>query len=289
MVQFLKRHSLAAGLFLMFAFTWPIDLGTAAYSRGLIKFQIPEILALLVGYGIVIATLLITAIISGRAGVGALLRRFLIWRVRWGWYVVALFLAPALMLMAIALSSVFTRTRPDFSQYFGRQIFGPEISPLVLVLPFFLFSMFTNGEEIGWRGFALPRLQERRSALVASLILGAIWAFWHLPKYWMVGTTLGGGKDLSQFAVDSVKVLAQAILYTWLFNNTKGSLLLMTLFHASWNAAWVFLPMGNVGLAEPVIYWLAALTIVVIAGPARLVRRAITLPEPLAKPSPGHG
>jgi membrane protease YdiL (CAAX protease family) len=186
---------------------------------------------------------------------------------------VAFLLPPALMLLAVGLHSLLTRTPPDFNQFFGREIFGPGISPPVLFLPFLLFSMLTNGEEIGWRGFALPRLQQRHTALVASLILGAVWAFWHLPKYLMVNTSLGGGSALGEFPIESAHTLAFAILYTWLFNNTRGSLLLLTIFHASWNAAWVSLPMQNVSWASLVVYWLAALVVILLAGPAELVRK----------------
>jgi len=284
MRPFLKQHALIAGLILIFAFTWPVDLGLAAYSRGLINFNIPEVVGIMVGYGIVIATILITAIVSGREGVTALMRRFLIWRVGWNWYIAVLFLPPVLMVLAIGLNSLFKQTVPDFNQFFGREIFGPDVNPLVLALPFFLYSMLSNGEEIGWRGFALPRLQERHTALVASLILGVIWAFWHLPKYLMVNTTLGGGKDLSQFLFESVAILAHSILYTWVFNNTKGSLLLVTLFHASWNTAWVLLPMQAVSPADIVVYWLAAILVVLAAGPEKLVRRAKVPSAAAAKP-----
>jgi membrane protease YdiL (CAAX protease family) len=271
-MKLIKQHALAAGLILMFAFTWPVDLLTAAYTRGLIQFKLPEIFAILVGYGIVIATILITAIISGRTGVAALLRRFLIWRVHWKWYLVALFLPPILMLVAIVLNSAFTQTLPDFQQSYIFQLVGEGINPLLLIIPFFIYSALTNGEEIGWRGFALPRFQNRYNALVSSLILGVIWAFWHLPKYLMVDTTLGGGHALNEFFIESAKIVAHAILFTWVFNNTKGSLLLATLFHAAFNTGWVFLPMQNLGAADLIVYWLAAVLVVILTGPAFLVR-----------------
>jgi uncharacterized protein len=270
--RFVQRYALAAGIFLMFVFTWPVDLGLAAYSRGLIGFQIPEMVGILVGYGIVIASLIITALIAGKTGVKQLLRRFLIWRVALKWYAAALFLPPALMLIAIGIYSLLNQP-PDFNQIFAREMFGSEISPLVLLLPFFLWVTLTNGEEIGWRGFALPRLQARYSVLAASLILGVIWAFWHLPKYLMVDTTLGGGRGIDQFAIESVKVIGQAILYTWLFNRTQGSLLLTSLFHGAWNAAWVFLPMQAVGAIDLVVYWLAAILIVALNPAEWLGRR----------------
>jgi membrane protease YdiL (CAAX protease family) len=81
-------------------------------------------------------------------------------------------------------------------------------------------------------------LQAKHNALVSSLILGLIWGFWHLPKYLAPGST-------GSFIAGMVKILAEAILYTWLYNNTKGSLLLATILHASGNTAGVFLPIAN--------------------------------------------
>src|SRR5215213_5915444 len=75
------------------------------------------------------------------------------------------------------------------------------------------------GEELGWRGYALPRLQVGRSALSASLILGVIWATWHLPFY------ISGAATLAEFAPTSVTTFAATIVITWLFNNTNGSVL----------------------------------------------------------------
>ena len=94
---------------------------------------------------------------------------------------------------------------------------------------FLLFGVFTNAEEIGWRGYALPRLQARHSALVASLVVGVVWAFWHVPKF----LTAGGGQDDSSFWLFLVGTVATAVLFTWVFNSTGGSLLTVTLLHAS--------------------------------------------------------
>jgi membrane protease YdiL (CAAX protease family) len=280
MLHWFKRHSLLAGLILMFAFTWPVDLAGVAYSRGWTGLRIPEGVSLLIGYGIVIAAIVSTAIVSGKAGVGALLRRFLVWRVGGQWYAAALGLPLVLLLLAVGLNSLLTGTPPDFSRYFAREIFGPGLSPWVLLLPYFLFALLTNGEEIGWRGYTLPRLQKRFSPLVASLILGVVWGLWHLPRYFYLDTTLGGGRGIGEFPVELAKILPHAILYTWIFNRTRGSLLLVSLFHAAWNTFWVLLPMQGAALAEAVIYWLAAAAVVVPAASAWLARRAE--PQPAA-------
>ena len=234
LTRFLKRHSLVSGVVLMFLLTWPVDLANSK----ILPIQLPDAVTLLLGYGFVVASLMMTGLTTGRDGVASLLRRFLLWRVGWQWVLVALFLLPALSLLAVLLNSALTQTPPDFSAVFAFKIFGPSANLPVLILPFFLFDALTNGEEIGWRGYVLPRLQSKHNALLSSLILGVIWWFWHLPKFLAPGNT-------SSFPLYLAEMLPVAVLYTWLYNNTQGSLLLVTLFHASGNTAGVFLPIAN--------------------------------------------
>lgn len=266
---FLRRHGLAAGLVLMFAFTWSIDPAWA----GVLPFQVPFPLSLFLGWGFIAAALLMTGLTLGRAGVPALLKRFLIWRVGWRWYAVAFLLYPAILVTAIALNATWTGTPVDVTATMAAQFFGAGANLPLFILPFFLFEAIANGEEMGWRGYVLPRLQARHSALVASLILGLIWGLWHLPKY--LGAEGGGS-----FGLMMVKVFADAILYTWLYNNTRGSLLLTTFFHAAGNAAAFFLPMANTMSTRNTgalviaigLVWLVAGVVMAVAGPEQLSR-----------------
>jgi CAAX protease family protein len=266
---FLKRYSLVIGTLLMFALTWPIDLAHA----GVLPLNVPFVVYIFLGYGFVFASLIMTGLTLGKEGVIVLLRRFLIWCVGWKWYLVAFLLYPAIMISAVLLNAAWTHTALDFSQVFAHKIFGPSAKLLVLILPFFLFDAISNGEEIGWRGYVLPRLQAKYSALVSSLIVGVIWGFWHFPKFLAPGNN-------SSFALFMLKVMADAILYTWLFNNTKGSLLLATLFHASSNTAGVFLPIANTVtgnntgalILQVALEIIVAVVVVMTAGRERLSR-----------------
>ena len=268
-IAFLKRHALVVGILLMFALTWPIDLA----NSGVLPLQVPFAVYIFLGYGFGVASLLMTGLTHGKEGVIGLLKRFLIWRVGWRWYLVAFLLYPAILLSAVLLNAALTQTPLDFSEVFAHKIFGPSADLLVFILPFFLFDAIANGEEIGWRGYVLPRLQVKHSALVSSLIVGLIWGAWHFPKF------MAPGND-SSFALFMVRVMADAVLYTWLFNNTRGSLLLTTLFHASGNTAGVFLPIANTvtGNNTGALVLLVLLEIIVavavvrIAGPERLSR-----------------
>jgi membrane protease YdiL (CAAX protease family) len=263
-----SRFPVAAGFILMFALTWPLELGLAAQSRGLLPFRIPPVMAPFVGLGFVAAAMIMSVLVDGTAGVVALLRRLLIWRVGLVWYVVAL-LGPAVTyLLGIGIHVLLGGSSPDFLQPFVRQLVPPTYSLAVAGLVFFLFQLVANGEEFGWRGYALPKLQARHSALIASLIVGVVWALWHVPKY----LTAGDPHDLP-FWFFALNMLASAILYTWIFNCTGGSLLLMLLLHAAVNTGIVMLPImpAIVGDTRPliiayVVQDIAAVAVAVIAG-----------------------
>jgi membrane protease YdiL (CAAX protease family) len=152
-----------------------------------------------------------------------------------------------------------------------RDIVPIDAPLLALIVPWLIFEILTNGEEVGWRGYVLPRLQAKYSALSASLIVGLIWSVWHLPNFF--GTGLSGERSFLWFTLAH---LALAVLYTWLYNNTRGSLLLVVLFHATQNTAGVFLPSSFAvpgGIEQNmliVLYMVAAFVVTVIAGPERL-------------------
>lgn len=274
---FLRRHSLIAGLALMFAFTWPIDLATS----GVLPYQVPFVVYLFLGWGFIAASLIMTWLTLGGGAVVALLRRYLIWRVGWRWYLVAFLLFPAIFVAAIALNAAWTGTPIDFSTTVAHRFFGGAASLPLFILPFFLFDAVANGEEMGWRGYVLPRLQARHTALIASLILGLIWGLWHLPKYL-------GSEGSGSFGLGMVKIFGDAILYTWLYNNTRGSLLLVTIFHAASNTAGFFLPIANTASTSNTgalviaiaLIWLAAGIVTIVAGPAQLSRTQPKQVEP---------
>lgn len=266
---FLARHSLLVGLALMFLVTWPIELS----NSGVLPFKIPFFVTLLVGWGFIFVSLLMTWLTLGQQEAVRLFKRFLLWRVGWQWYLVALWLAPALQFAAVLLASWMTGIPVDYGQPLIRQVV-PGSAPLFhLIVPWFLFEFLTNGEEMGWRGYILPRLQARHSALLASLIVGVIWSVWHLPKFLGAGTS--AGRSLIWF---TLFLIAASVLYTWLYNNSRGSLLLVTLFHASSNTSGMFLPISYAvqdGVTQSLLAMLTILAVVlvtIVAGPARLSR-----------------
>jgi membrane protease YdiL (CAAX protease family) len=200
-----------------------------------------------------------------------LFKRLFLWRVNWKWWLVALFLSPALQFAAVLLTPLLTGIPTDYSHQMLRDAVPLDTPLLALVIPWFLFEILTNGEEMGWRGHVLPRLQVKYNAVVSSLILGVIWSARHLPKF--VGTGWNTNRSLTWF---TLFCLSAAVLYTWLYNNSRGSLLLVVLFHATQNTTAMFLPVqlavpgGITQNMETVLYVVAAITVTWVAGPARL-------------------
>ena len=286
-LSWLKRHPVSAGFLLMFAFTWPVDLWAAADSHGWTSVSIPPILPLLVGYGFVAASLVMTGVLDGRAGIRGLLRQFLVWRIGLLWYAVVLLGAPFVDLVAIAVHVLLGGAMPDFTQPFARQVVGSLDLGIALPL-FFLFMVFANGEEIGWRGYALARLQVRHTALVASAVVGVVWAFWHIPKF----LTAGSAQDYPfwLFLLDSI---AKSIIFAWVYNSTGGSLWAVTLLHASVNTSVVFLPIVPAAIDDvrPTLIaiglrCLVAIAVVLVVGPVLRSRSRIARVAAAGAPAP---
>jgi len=145
------------------------------------------------------------------------------------------------------------------------------------VVSFFLFSIFPGsalGEELGWRGFALPRLQARRSALAASLVVGAVWGIYHFPLF-LLGSPV---RPFALFLPFALSCVIMSIFYTWMYNGTGGSLFIAVLLHAATNLPLtiVYAPLGERVLPA---YWvfdallgLAAGVLIARTGAATLSR-----------------
>ena len=215
-----------------------------------------------------LSAIILTWISSGAAGVRALLGRARIWRVGPGWYLFVLLIYPAAMLLAMALSALAGRLVPDFSQ----------LQPWLQVVPLFIVVLLVGGavnEEFGWRGYALPRLQAKRNAFTASLIIGVLWGLWHLPNWWLPGTgqyvQVQGNANYGFFIVQFILgTTALSVLYTWVYNNTRGSLLMPLLFHASVGTAsgWLSRAVNPAGAGGPLLFFVlleALLWVVAIA------------------------
>jgi membrane protease YdiL (CAAX protease family) len=217
---------------------------------------------------------IVAAAVEGRkGGVRELLGRFLIWRVGIQWWAFALLLLVIPAVAALYLFSLFGGPTVDWS----------GLGPLYSVVPMiFMLTIFAGmGEEFGWRGFAMPRLQARYNALVSSIIIGALWGLWHIPLFLTKGTTqydwrLSAGLIPAALGY-TVFTIAWSIQYTWVFNNTKGSVLLAAVFHGAGNAwfgGYIDVYRGYFGgvVSFTVVSVIVSIIIVLVAGPANLSR-----------------
>ena len=268
-----RRYPLIVFFVLAYVFSWwPWPL----YAFGLSPSPI-------IAFGPFLAAILVLALTTGKGGVVTLLRRMVRWRVRPVWYAVALLLPVAISGGAALLNVV----------VLGASAPSPaELGAWSGLVPTFFLLLLVPGtggawEEPGWRGYALPKLQGGHSALLASLILGVVWAFWHLPLMVI------GQIPLS----DPVYIVAWTVVLTWVFNNTNGSVLIAMLMHNIHNvisggyfsamfsgADWV-----RQGWLLVALWCAVAAIVVVVNGPEHLsrkyTRQTLTPPEASA-PTP---
>jgi membrane protease YdiL (CAAX protease family) len=275
---------------LAFSFTWACWWLAVLEARDIIELPLPAVF--LGAFGPGLAAVTITAWQEGRAGLNSLLGSVARWRVAPLWYAVALLGPLLLQLAALALHASLGGQPPDLAALVA-------VGPLVLLQAFYFVIFVALPEEIGWRGFALPRLQARHGALASSVVLGAVWAFWHLPLFFNPSTLYA---DLP-FALFVAWVVPLSVLITWVYNSTGGSVLMVVLLHAFVNASspmWRAVPeygamatldaaaTAHVTLMVTIVLWAAASAIAVIYGPLDLSRRPRHVVGPGEQGDPGR-
>lgn len=180
-----------------------------------------------------LAAIVISSRYSSHQNVRDMMTPITRWRVGIIWYLVALGLWPLIILAGNAIALALNMPLSPAP--------GWPIPTLLFAIPeYFIWFLLFGGplnEEPGWRGFAMPRLQRRFSPMIASLIVGTFWGLWHVPLH-LMGLYYGGAWG----AIIRIQEIPRAILFTWIYNRTSGSLFLVILFHASINTAGFFLP-----------------------------------------------
>jgi uncharacterized protein len=258
MVRSIRSRPLVAFFVLAFGITWavwvPRAAGVPVGAVGQLWTWTPAV-----------AALLAAALTGGRGALRDLGSRLVRWRVGWRWYVVVV-LGPALFSLAVA--ALYALLGGSWKAAAPPALRGE--TPFALLLLFLLILFVTDGlgEELAWRGFALPRLLARYNALVASLILGVLWAAWHMPLVWTEGAPLYQQSIWLLF----LDMTAKAVLFTWVFLHTRGSVLLAALLHATTNLFVVSPVVTEVGgltltLLAAVAKWALVVVLIVVAGP----------------------
>lgn len=228
------------GFFLLtFAFTWIAWLATArlAAPGNSGVFGLGGPVFLLGVFAPALVALALTAHGEGRAGVVRLLARIGRWQVDTRWYLFAVSYLAATKLLAALIQRLATGAWPTF---------GDMSWPLMLGA--IMVSTLTQaGEEVGWRGYALPRLAQHLGLGGASVLLGVIWALWHLPLFFLPGS----GSDGQSFPIYTLHVTTLSVVMAWMYWKTEGSLLLVMLMHASVNNTTGIVPAALPNATDP--------------------------------------
>ena len=228
--SFIQSHPIIAYFILAFAGTWLVISPLVMDAFEIIQlsdavWMLFYLLASLTGPNL--AAFWVTGVIEGKAGMGRLFRRMFQVRAGLHWYMVVLFVFLGVWLAAYSFL------------YNGVPLANLLADPSVLVsvfLPNILIGLLipSIAEEPGWRGFALPQMQKYYGPLTATLVIGFLHGIWHLPALF---TPMLGPFTMSGFIIFVLTAAAGTFIYTWIFNNTRGSVWIAMLLHSSSNAA----------------------------------------------------
>jgi len=229
-----QRHPLAGFFIFAFTGTWLLFLPVLlARGFGLFPMEEPFIsLFLMLGVfiGPLAASLLMTGVTEGRAGLKAFLRRFMQFRVGLKWYLLVIVGYPVVYLVGLvpvlgaeAYSGIMENLPVAIAVYLPALLIG-------LIFP-------SLGEEPGWRGFALPHLQRQLGPLPGTLILGSMVALWHLPIYFIPGFTTLDSFDPAAILFQSGAIIAASITWSWLYNHGGESIFFAMLIHSASNTS----------------------------------------------------
>lgn len=265
MKRWMASYPVLAFYLLAFLFSWSGWIPLLLQARGLLPVGSPLLAflgMLLGGGGPTFAALLVSVVVDGRDGPVQSFARLFSLRASIRWYLVAFLGMPLLTTLALLSAYFFGQPLPDLTQVSWQG------------LPFLFLGMFFSNawEEVGWRGFALPRLQQRYSDLVVVLLMGILAELWHLPLALNPQNPMSGLSPFLAFVFS----LALTALYTWLYNHTRPSLTFVTIFHAMANTVAAILLESGVFLSSyPAVVTVTALSAILlfmVYGSQKLLR-----------------
>jgi uncharacterized protein len=265
-VNLLTRHPVLLFFVLSFGLTWGYFWLIWA------PLGLPHALIALGGFGPAVSAFVVLAATSGKAGVLALLRSIVHWRVGGRWYLVALLGLPILNFLA------FLVVPGTFADLVGPNWRLPQVYLTEMSMSLTL-GIAPLWEEIGWRGFGQPHLQRLYGPLVGTLILGAVWGVWHLPFFFGPLAQTGPNATFISASIAliefSIGLTGLSVLMAWVLNNCGGSTLIAILLHAAFDSSGLamvalfpstspyYLPVHYQTLGIAIVYSIAALVLIV--------------------------
>jgi uncharacterized protein len=225
-------HSLLWFFLLVFGFSWLFWLPAVLASFGLFSLALPNMVWVVIGaHGPLFASLVLSYKSGGWVAVTQLIRSGFNLRMALGWWLAIIFIPVVLAGIAVWVNIVLNGYQPD----------TPLLRQPIMILPTFLVLFFLGGsfqEEFGWRGYALPRLLSLWNPLIASLFLGVIWGFWHLPLFYISGVS----QSFMPFGIFVLLATTFSVLFTWFFLRTNRNLFSALLFHTAINTSLSLFP-----------------------------------------------
>jgi membrane protease YdiL (CAAX protease family) len=278
-----KGHPAASFFILTFVLSWALWIPVALSSLGVAPFGVQTgtgaILILIGAFSPSLSGIVMAGLTEGRQGIRRMLGRLFKWRIGVSWYLVTLFLVPVVSLFALRLFVLLGNETPEYAN-----LDKWYLLPLIFIQVLLLGGPLQ--EEIGWRGYALPRLQSHQTALVSGSVVGLLWGLWHLPLFLVPYSSQYGIPFLGFVLID----VALGILFAWVYNNTGSSLLLSLFLHTSVNVTSWFLPIAPKASGSDTPIWLiagllsiAALLVTFAFGPQRLSRKTWQIVDPYAR------
>lgn len=232
-VTWLRNHPIPGFFMMTFFMAWSQWLVLGWFAPQHYLWTLPG------AWAPTVSALLLIGLSEGRAGVRRFLKGVVHWRVPIGWYVVVLFGIAAIAILAIGVGTLLGIPVPGITLPTGL----PQRAWVAFLPVLFLVNLFMGGplaEDIGWRGYILPKLREQMSTLSASILIGVIWAFWHLPFFIFPEWGLLTG-DIP-FIWFLLLTTSWSVLFAWVYVNTQ-SILMPVLFHAAINTT-----LGTLGI-----------------------------------------
>lgn len=267
--NWIKRYQILLFFLLTLTISWAIWIpATVAKIHGETSVFAPEgLIGGIARWLPGLVAILLSFLLSGRTGVAKLFQSIRIWRVGAAWYIFALLFQIVVFyggkLIDARFGNLYEVSSPLYSVYGSQAAF---MTPILILFAF----PGAFAEEVGWRGYVLPRLQNKLNALGSSIVIGIFWGAWHIPLLIYFGEVRASNMAGSVLAV--LGFIPVAILYTWIYNNTKGSLLLVTLFHVGQQLSNNLLGVLPTQTDE-ILVWVFAVAIIIIEGAESFSRR----------------
>ncbi len=256
-----RRHPVVLFYVLAFAFSWLGWGPQALHERGLFPFSLP-LLGLLGGAGPTLAAVAVLLLLREKDGIRQLFASLFRLRASLGWYLFVFLFWFMATGVALGVGTLFGRPFPAIGGFAWWSL-----------IPVFVTMLLSNvWEEIGWRGFALPRLQEKYTDLAITFIMGLLWSLWHLPLMLTPSSPMSGLPGYGQILFS----LSLTVIYTWLYRNTGRSLFFVSVFHAMSNTvAFALVELGVFATSYLFVVGVTAavaVAIILVHGPRRFAR-----------------